>query len=253
MRLALNQFLARVESIERIVALLGNLVEFGRLPSGTWDLVGANLHNSVRQIGQSGMQPVLDGCVLLLAAAFEQFVSDLMIAFTDDLPGIVPAYEDLPNAIRSHNEMQTGEALRNRGSRFTEYDLRRFVKNLWECHAGSRPYVLNGEAIALNDRNLSSGTLRDLISRLGMNDVWNAVASTATLQGWSGPGGPTIAGSRAQNQLNELIRNRNQVAHRVGGEALGPQAMLSFVRFKQALATSLVEALEDHSSNLVKS
>ena len=252
MRVALNQFLDRVESIERIVTLLGNLVEFGRLPSGTLNAAGAILHNSVRQVGQSGMQPILDGSVLLLAAAFEQFVSDLMIDFADNLPDIVPAYEDLPNAIRSANEIQTGEALRIRGSRFTEYDLRSYVKNLSECHAGTTPYVLNGEAMALNDRNLTSGMLKDLIGRLGIDDVWNAIASTPTLQQWSGSGGPTVAGSRAQNQLYEFIRNRNQIAHRVGGAVLGPQAIFSYITFKRALAISLVEALEDHSNSLLK-
>ncbi len=253
MRVALNQFLARLDSIERIVTLLGNLVEFGRLPSGASNPAGVTLHNLVRQVGQSGMQPILDGCVLLLAAAFEQFISDLMVAFVEDLPVAIPRYEDLPHAIKSANDRQTGEALGNSRSRFDEYELRKFVKNLAECHAGMTPYALNAEAIALNDRNLNSGTLRNLIGRLGVDNIWERVASTPTLQGWSGPRGSTVTLSLAQNRLNEFIRDRNQIAHRVGGAALGSQAILSIIEFKYALATSIVETLEDHFSNLVQS
>ena len=252
MRVALNQFLAQLDSIERIVTLLGNLLEFGRLPSGTSNPVGATLHNLVRQIGQSGMQPILDGCVLLLAAAFEQFISDLMVAFVEDLPVTIPSYEDLPHAIKSANESQTGEALGNSRARFDEYDLRKFVKNLAECHAGMTPYALNAATIALNDRNLNSGTLRNLIGRLGVDNIWAGISSTSTLQSWSGPGGSTVAESRAQNRLNEFIKDRNQIAHSVGGATLGPQAILSVIEFKRALATSIAETLENHSNSLVQ-
>ena len=106
------------------------------------------------------------------------------------------------------------------------------------------------EAIALNDRNLKAGTVRALFSRLGMDDVWAAAASTRTLQGWSGPGGAIPAGSRAKNQLNELIDNRNQIAHRVLSTALGPEAILSYATFGRALARSLAKALEEYAASL---
>lgn len=208
------------------------------------------LHQSVRQIGLSGMQPSLDGSVLLIAAALEQFVSDLMIAFAASLPDRIPSYKNLPSSIRSANERLTGEALSRSRSRFSEYDLQRFVHNLRDCHAGATPYVLNGEAMALNDRNLSVGRLQELISRLGINDVWIVVASTQTLEGWSGAGGAKSAESRAKNQLRELIENRNQIAHRVGTTTPGPEAIRSYINFGRALAQSLVEGLEDYADSL---
>ena len=130
MRIALKQFLVRIKSIERIIALRGSLVEFGRARPENLNPTATNLRRSVRRIGQSGMQPILDGCVLLLSATFEQFVLDVMVAFAGNLPDIIPAYSSLPNAIRSANEIQTGEALSDRRSRFSEYDLQSFVRNL---------------------------------------------------------------------------------------------------------------------------
>lgn len=251
MRAALAEFLAHVRSIERTIELRDHLVEFGRVPPRQLNPTAAALRQSVRQIGVSGMQPNLDGSVLLVAAAFEQFVSDLIIAFAGDMPVKFPAYEDLPRAIRSANERLTGEALsRRRFSRFTAYQLQRFVSNLDNCLAGTAPYVLNGEAIALNDRNLNSATLRDLIRRLGVDNIWTVVASTRNLQNWSGRGGARTANSRAQNQLNELIDNRNQIAHRVGSTTLGPQVIRSYIRFVRVLTRSLVKGLEDYVGSL---
>lgn len=57
------------------------------------------------------MQPSLDGSILLLVAAFEQFVTDLMIRFAAQLPDRIPTYADVPSVIRSANERLTGEAL----------------------------------------------------------------------------------------------------------------------------------------------
>lgn len=249
MRSALDGFLAQVRTIEKFIEVRAQLIAFGQAPRRS-DSTIAVLRRSVRDIGVAGMQPSLDGSVLLIAAAFEQFVSDLMIAYADGMPAIIPAYGDLPNALRSANERFTGEAIsRTRNSRFTEFELQRFISNLNDCHTG-RPYILNGAAIALNDRNLNSGTLRELISRLGVENIWAVVGSTRGLQRWSGPGGAKIAVSRAQTQLNELVNNRNHIAHRVGSTALGPQVVASYIRFGRALTRSLVRALENHAASL---
>ena len=250
MYLALNEFLARVKSIEGTIDLVERLVAFGLVHPRQVNATARTLHRSVRKVGLSGIQPSLDGSVLLITAAFEQFVSDVMIAFAANLPDKILAYKDLPNAIRSANERQTGEALNRSRPRFTEYDLQRFVENLAKCHAGEVPYVLNGEAIALNERSLRSSTLRDLFKRLGIQDIWTLVASTRTLKRWSGRGGAKAARSRAENQLNELIDNRNQIAHRVGTTTLGPQVIRSYIRFVRPLARSLVKGLENYAGSL---
>ena len=165
----------------------------------------------VRQIGQAGMQPGLDGSVLLLAAAFEQFVLDVMIAYAADLPTIIPAYADLPNGIRSSNERLTGESLSRRDrSRFGTYELRQFVENLRNCQAGVEPYVLNGVAIAQNDRNLKANILTNLFTRLGIQEIWTVIDTTRLLSNWPGLSGPSAAVSRAKNELNEFIDTRNR-------------------------------------------
>ena len=251
MRVALRQFLNQVDSIERTIELRDNLVQFGLQPQSNLDPAAETLRQLVRQIGLGGMQKNLDGAVLLLAAALEQFVSDVMIAYASDLSDIVPQYADLPNAIRTWNERQTGEALsRRRRTGFTQYDRQRFVENLGKCQAGSVPYVLNGEAIALNDRNLTQNVLKDLFERLGVSDIWDVVGSTSSLNSWSGAGGSGAAISRAKNEINELIDNRNQIAHSVGSVTPGSEVIRSYVTFQRALAQSLVEGLEAYANSL---
>ena len=251
--MALKDFLARVRSIERTIDLREQLVVYGQAPSRGLHPTATRLRRSVRRIGLSGMQPSLDGDVLLLVAAFEQFVTDLIVAFAARLPHIVPIYDDLPSAVQSANERLTGEALSNSRSRFAVYDLKRFIDNLRDCQAGVVPYVLNGEAMALNRRNLTPGTLKELFSRLGVDDIWAMAGATRVLKSWSGRGGAKAAQSRAKTQINELIETRNQIAHRVVRTTAGPELIRSHMRFERALARSLVKGLEHYADSLSNS
>ena len=230
--------------------LRDRLIAVGQDPPENLNSSAKALRTTVRQLGLSGMQPSLDGSVLLLAAAFEQFVSDLIIAFVSDLPNRILAYNDLPRSIQSANERLTGEALSQRRSGFSISDRQRFVHNLRNCQTGTVPYVLNGEALALNNRNLNSGTLTELLRRLGVRDIWQDVGRTRVLQRWSGPGGAALARSRATTTLNDLIENRNKIAHRVGVATLGPDIIRSYLRFERALSRSLVKALNNYADSL---
>ena len=247
---ALISFVGQLEAIGKTVDLRDELISFAQASPENLSIPGKELHEAVRQIGVSGLQPSLDGSVLLLAAAFEQFVSDVMIAFVADLPDRVPKYDDLPLAIRSANERLTGEALTNGRRRFEDYELRRFVANLRDCQAGVVPYVLNGEALTFNNRNLNAGTLREVISRLGVGNVWDMVGPIEALKEWSGVGRTDVTQSRAHSQLNELINNRNQISHRVGSLTPGPDVVRSYLRFEQALAQSLAKGLTSHADTL---
>ena len=101
MQQALNEFLTQVRSIDRTINLRDDLIAFAKSSSESLPVQGKELQESVRQIGLSGLQPSLDGSVLLLAAAFEQFVTNVMIQYAANLPNVVQSYEDLPNAICS--------------------------------------------------------------------------------------------------------------------------------------------------------
>lgn len=247
---ALSRFLTQVNSIQKTIEIRDKLVQFGSQRPRGLSPTASELRHLVRQLGQSGMQPSLDGAVLLLAAAFEQFVWDVMVEYTADLPSIFPVYEDLPKSVRSANERLTGEALDRNRSRFTDYELQRFVENLRGCHAGSAPYLLNGEAIALNNRNLNARRLRELFSRLGVNDIWSVTGRTSTLKYWSGRGGAKVAISRAQSELGKLIQDRNQIAHRVGSIRVGSEGVRSYIIFERALANSLAKGLDDYAGSL---
>ena len=247
-RAALVDFHSQINSIEKTIEIRNKLVEFGREFPGNLSPTALVLRQLVRRIGQRRMQPSLDGSVLLLAAAFEQFVSDAMTEYTAGLPSVVPLYRDLPDRVQSANERFTGQALSHSQYRiFSDYELRRFVENLRNCQAGASPYVLNGEAIAATDRNLRSGVIRELFSRLGIDDIWTLAGSTYSLRRWSGRGGAIVAADRAKNKLNEIIDKRNQIAHRVGSTNVGPEDVASYILFERALARSLAKGLENHS------
>lgn len=243
MRTALYRFLTHVDAIENGILLRDSVVAFGREPLGSPDAPSAELQQLVRSIRESGLQPVLNGSVLLLAAATEQFIKDLMIAYLRQLPKVVPLYRDLPRSIRAANEQRTGDALSNGHPDLGPSDIERFVRNLYDCLDGVTPYALNGEAIALNDRNLDARRLRHMIGRLGIDQIWGLVGITRPLKVWSGQNLASVEASRAQALHNEFIANRNQIAHRVGNVDPGPDVVRSYVQLWKALSRSLVESL----------
>ena len=252
MQQALSEFQGRVVSIERTIDLLDALLEFGQALPESVPPEGAKLHHVVGEIRQAGLQPILNGSVLLLAAALEQFVTDVIVGFSDNLPNIVSKYENLPERIRFANEQMTGQAISDSRfrNRFTVFQLPRFVENLRNCQVGISPYFLNGEALALHNSNLNPQLLGDLTGRLGVEGIWGLIGSTETLKDWSELEIAKDIQTRARGQLEELIYTRNQIAHRVGVENPGPDIVRSFVSFLKALAQSLVTALIDHANIL---
>ena len=243
MRAALYRFLTHVASIENTIVLRDRLVDFRRESLGAAGPATTELHRVVTTIREAGLQPVLNGSILLLAAATEQFVKDVMIAYLARLPRIVPVYRDLPGDIRMANEQQTGELLRQGHPEIRPSDVDRFLRNLSDCRTGVTPYALNSEAIALNDRNLDAGRLRLLMRRLGIDGIWGVIGNMKPMKEWSGQNRPTVAASRAKQLLDEFIRNRNHIAHRVGNVEPGPGVVLNYIRLWTALARSLVEGL----------
>ena len=253
MQQALIEFLGRVVSIERTIDLLDPLLEFGQASPESVPPQGANLHHIVGEIRQAGLQPVLNGSVLLLAAALEQFATDIIVAFSANLPNIVSKYENLPERIRSNNERMTGQAIGDGRfrNRFEVYELPRLIENLRNCQAGKVPYTLNGEALALHNRNLNPDTLGELTGRLGIRDAWDKIGSAEALREWAAQEGVEPGKSIASTRLEEFIKARNQIAHGGGNTNPGSGVVRNFSRFESALAKSLVEVFTNYSGSLL--
>ncbi len=252
MEQAHRQFLARAESIDQSIVLHDQLIAFGQVAPESVPKMGLQLHRLIRDGGQAVLQPVLNGSVLLLTAALEQFVTDIIVAFSDNLPNVVPKYEDLPERIRSYNERMTGQAIGDNRfrNRFEVYQLTRFVENLRNCQAGQIPYSLNGEALALHSSNLNPQMLSELTGRLGVEGIWDLMSSIEVLKVWSELENTQNVRTRARSQLEELIETRNHIAHRVGFANPGRDIVRSFAEFAKALAQSLVEVLTNHANSL---
>ena len=252
MQQALSEFQGRVVSIERTIDLLDALLEFGQALPESVPPEGAKLHHVVGEIRQAGLQPILNGSVLLLAAALEQFITDIIVAFSGNLPNIVSKYENLPERILLNNERMTGQAIgddRYR-NRFEVYERPRLIENLRNCQAGKVPYVLNGEALALHNRNLNPDTLQELTGRLGIRDLWGKIGSAEALQEWATQEYAEPGNSIASTRLKEFIKARNQIAHGVGNASLGSNVVRNFLRFEIALAKSLLEVLTNYAGSL---
>lgn len=246
MQTALETLFSRVKTIERNVKRNDLLIDFARSRPGAQNETALRLRRVTRREGTAGLQPNLDGSVLLICATFEQFVSDVVVAFCGRLPLQVPIYINLPLVIRRAHEIRTGEALAGRRGRFTDFERAVFVSNLDGCHRGQVPYTINGEALASTDRNLTSNQLRDLLQRLTVQQVWDKLSRVSALRNWSGRGWVRTR-SLAIDELNRFMEERNQLAHTAGFAVVSSGDVLSYVKFIRALGKAVVTILTDRS------
>ena len=116
---ALDIFLEELTHLKGYLALTEEIIAFGST-SETVGLPGqiAALKVNIQTAGSRVFQFTFDGAILILAANFEQFVTNTAVRFLETLPSHVPRYEGLPERIRDSNERYTGEALTGRWGRY---------------------------------------------------------------------------------------------------------------------------------------
>lgn len=75
---------------------------------------------------------------------------------------------------------------------------------------------VNHECLSLTDANMHSKTLQDLFDRAGMQNIWSGISTQASLKAFFSSEDVTTVEKRARDQLDTLMKLRNQIAHPSG-------------------------------------
>ncbi len=252
MRDVLGAFQSELARLKSYLSLTEQVIVFGSSSAGeSWPAEATNLRNKIRTFGSRGFQTSYDGALLGLSADFEQLVSDMIVDFLTALPGRVARYADLPDRIRGSNEHYTGEALSKRG-RYADLDRAKLIKNLHDCLNGIHPYLLNAEAIAIPERNLTTTELGAFVGRLGIEGFWQKMGEDVGLQRWAGTSTSGYTVPRIQAKLNDFIKDRNSVAHQGSSTAsVGTTVILDYIEYFGALAPALLVVLEQYLETIL--
>lgn len=202
---ALKEFAALAPLDEDI-----NTTEFARNSSRIHEL-SRSVHKEL---------PILTGTLALyIAGRFEEYSRTLFEDLCERLVQKAPNFKALPKKMQQGLIEFTAmvvQAPRKYG--FGEGAVASFIATLHENL--SNPHVItavNQQCLSITEANMRSEMLRDLFDRIGATKLWEKIGQQAPIQAHFGTSDPSQAQKLAEDELNELMKLRNLVAHPSGG------------------------------------
>ena len=194
--------------------------------------------------------PLLAGAVVLLCARFEEFLKDVVVYALERHGYSQPplALWDLPEDMQIH---LIAESL-NAAAQATRHGTRRPAPlRISESLAAAREVVngvISAEYAIDTGGNPGSETVKALMKIAGVTEPWKKVSDhlSASYVAPTIPGVSTSTIANPANQLDELIKLRNTVAHS-GTSIPAPSSEIRFdVDFLRQLSNSIYDVLKTH-------
>jgi hypothetical protein len=217
-RRVLRGFLTRLDEID---GYRKSLIASAKLAGMSAPESRPEVRGLVEELGHDvsrGTRKRLDysSLVVALYGTLEDYVERIAEQCAEVLNGSVSRYLDLPESMRKFHEKGSltlvEQVLRSAYTGpLTQRDL---IANVHGCLEGRSPYRLNFEAFSIHTANVRNGIVRELLSRVGVEGVDEAVGSdirtTELLNRYGRSDG------EPHFYVNDLADRRNMVAH---GEA----------------------------------
>jgi hypothetical protein len=190
------------------------------------------------------------GFIVVLYAAFEKFVEDLVWSHTE-IQSAAVAYHDLSDRLRKKHLEQSASLLAKGylgEGRYASLTPANAIANLHQCVSGGRPYKLNRHAVLYHESNLRPSIVNDIFSLTGVSAINELVRAAEPLVQWNlkvtavlGP----VPLSSIERRLEEIVELRNQTAHTgVGlGQVLGSAEMQEHIEFMRAYCRALYQVV----------
>lgn len=178
--------------------------------------------------------------VTRLYAVYESFVEDLIANWLEILPKIVPRYADLDERIRNTHREGVGRLLVElKKTRFSGLTDRTVVESLFSGVAGDYKYNLIPQAFLFHEQNLRKDILEKLLGDAGIPNTWKWIEKHRYIQHFiqETRGNQT----NAEDELNQLILDRNDAAHATVERILLTSELLDLADFILALCQALAE------------
>ncbi len=194
----------------------------------------------------------LDGAafIVVLYAAFEKFVEDLVWSHTE-LTSASVTYDELADALRTKHLQQSASLLakgRLGEGRYANLTSVNAIANLHQCVSGVQPYTLNRHAVLYHENNLRPNSVKDIFALTGVPDINDRVRNAESLVQWNLAANTASGPPRRdtiEGHLNDIVELRNQTAHNgiALGQGLGSAEMQDHLEFMRAYCRALYEVV----------
>jgi hypothetical protein len=192
--------------------------------------------------------PILSGSLLLyLCGRFEYFVRELVGTIVDDLVDKAATYEELPIALRKEALTRTLQINLN-PSKFN-YSVTsaaalaaQLANNLSSRGDGSPSMSVDATVVTITESNMRPDVLVDLFKRVGIGGLWDTLGKQLTLKSFLGEATDDGCKKAAIVRLDDIMNERNKVAHPIGDVAFPDAAIVeNIAHYFRALAQVLVD------------
>ena len=189
---------------------LNGMLNWAALPPGEKGL--AQRFMSIRE---GYLEGVLRGLFVTIAASYEQFVRDLVVAGAAQAAAVVSGFDELSETIKNYNIFLTGRAFETIFGRrqHTKFDYFALSGNIGSCRPGVKVFQLNEEVFAADVTMPSVEGLQKSLDRIGVTVSWDDLARDAALQKALGTLGVRETSKTAQEYIDAFVAKRNLIVH----------------------------------------
>lgn len=185
-------------------------------------------------------------CMVLLYALYEQYVESLLMAYVEEVNRLVPAYLDLPLALRNSHDHLSARLILNLNqdkyrNRTTVHEI---ARRLSSC-GGENPYHLNSLAYIDHNANLRINMVNELFSSVGLNGFSKKLIQTRALSDYINTRFPgraeRLRDEEVYEDLSVLVDRRNEIAHGWPSDILALPYIREIANFVHQLGQAFYE------------
>lgn len=215
-----KEFITVLDKTQKLLIMIESIRECSGkiapdpLPDSDFMRHAVSVFNNAKENNQNLV--ILSGTLLLhLAGQFEQYIQDCMKTVAEDYANKCAKFEELPSAMQSNIINWTAEIILHPTKYNYEQDKVKTLVNQLSATISSSacPVEVNSDCLVITEQNMRPDTLTGLVKRFEIKDVWKEIAKQSSIKTYLGIESETDIEKRMKEILNNLMEDRNQVAH----------------------------------------
>lgn len=249
----LKAYLAKLEDTRQFIQgaehvdALTDAVEGAGLRDRKGGALDERVHELVRAAA-TRRRFVYSAVVVALYGSFEAFVEDLIMAFLGELDLLCPAFEDLPESVRTRHIDVSAYLLLNRDiEKYRDRcDVDEVMRRMGRYGAGTEVRRINELAFTDHKSNFRAESLNDFFRDAGVpclvQEIKKLERFRIFMTTYAGVEGlERLSNGVVLRDLDDVAQRRNEVAHGVPTDIWASNMMLSRVSFMQQVGECIFD------------
>jgi hypothetical protein len=245
--------------IEKVVELLDALAEFGKelIPeelkenSSPYVQKSIALHKLITE-GHQGSIKIPGALLLYLAGRFEDFVRVLFEELSIKVANNFSEFTKLPTNMQKALIKDTSEVISD-PRKYGHGDGARdtFIKNLAENIHSNNLSNINYQCLSITTSNMRPEIIAELFAKVGLKEIWKKTGEQAKVKTHFGTDNSQTAENECKKYLENLMDNRNKIAHPSGSFTWpSNQNLRSDIQYFKVIGNALLEICEMYIAKL---